>query len=212
MKYKYELIRSERKSISVSISDDNKITVRCPWMMRMDEIQAFLDKKQAWIEKVIRKNSVRLACNDDVIEYRRIYIEGKTVPLEIGKENAVYDDKVCVKKISEIENLFIGYFKDSFRERVKELSAKTKLFPSEVSVKSYKGRWGCCDAANRLIFNFVLFMLPREMQDYVIVHELCHTLCRNHSPAFWKLVSDYIPDYRRIRAGMKEYSFLVGLY
>lgn len=212
MKYKYELIRSERKSISLIISDDNKITVRCPWTMRMDEIQLFLDMKKDWIERVTRKNSVRLARNDDVIEYRQIYVAGKTVPLEIGKENNIYTDKVCVKDLSDIEKLFIDHYKESFLTRVKEFAELTRLTPREVSVRSYKGRWGCCDSANRLTFNFVLFMLPQRLQDYVIIHELCHTLCHNHSSAFWKLVSDYIPDYRAIRAEMKEFSFLVGLY
>lgn len=212
MKYKYELIRSERKSISVIISDDNKITVRCPWSMRIEKVEKYLSDKQEWIDKVVLKNTYRLARNDDVIEFRRIYFNGGKLPLEIGGENKVYPDKICVKSKSDIEKLYVAHCSEGFEKRVYELAALTKLTPKSVSIKSYKGRWGCCDSQNNLIFNYILFMLSEEMRDYVIVHELCHTLCRNHSPAFWHLVSKYIPDYRRIRAEMKEYSFLVNLY
>lgn len=86
------------------------------------------------------------------------------------------------------------------------------LYPASVSVKSYKGRWGCCDSKNNIIFNYKLFMLPRCIQDYVIIHELCHTLCHNHSPAFWKLVSEFLPDYKAVRAELRNFDFLTALY
>ena len=76
MKYKYEIIRSARKSVSVSVSSTNNITVRCPWGMRPEQIENFLDSKSDWIEKVILKNSEKLAVNDDIIELREIYLEG----------------------------------------------------------------------------------------------------------------------------------------
>ncbi|MDE6104777.1 MAG: M48 family metallopeptidase, partial [Clostridia bacterium] len=47
---------------------------------------------------------------------------------------------------------------------------------------------------------------------YVIVHELIHTICFNHSPAFWKLVAEYEPDYKNLRKALKNYDFLIGLY
>lgn len=212
MKYKYDLIRSERRSITVSISDDNKITVRCPWSMRLEKIEEFLRSKQKWIDKVVMQNSYRLARNDDVLEFRKIYVDGRTLPLEIGAKNGIFSDKVCVKSLADVEKVFITRYAEEFYARVRELSALTRLTPSGVSLRRYKGRWGCCDAQNHLTFNYLLFMLPAYMRDYVIVHELCHTLCRNHSPAFWKLVSDYVPDYRKIRAEMKEFTFLVTLY
>lgn len=212
MKYKYDLIRSERKSITVIITDDNKITVRCPWSMRMDAIEKYLKSKEQWIEKVVYNNSCRLALNDDVIELRQIYFKGKKLPLVFCEKNEVCTDKICVKSVADIEKLYTDYFSDSFYAKVDDFARMTKLTPQSVSIKGYKGRWGCCDSQNNLTFNYILFMLTENMQNYVIVHELCHTLCHNHSPAFWKLVSKYIPDYAEIRRGMKEFSFLVNIY
>lgn len=129
MKYKYDLIRSERKSITVIISDDNKITVRCPWSMRIDAIENYLKSKELWIEKVVYNNSCRLALNDDVIEFRKIYFNGKMVPLVFGDKNEVCTDRICVKSKADIEKLYKDYFSAGFLARVEEFAVKTKLSP-----------------------------------------------------------------------------------
>lgn len=212
MKYKYDLVRSNRKSISVLISSDNKITVRCPWNMRVEAVEKFLDDKSAWIEKTVLLNSLKLAANDDVLEYRKIYLAGEKLPLIIGDRNAVSEDGIFVKNIDSVSKLYKKSFSEQFFERVSELSVSTRLTPTSVAVRDYKGRWGCCDAKNNLVFNYKVFMLPPTLADYVIVHELCHTLCHNHSPAFWLLVGEIIPDYKDRRKQLKNFDFITSLY
>lgn len=212
MKYKYEVIRSARKSIAVSVSSSNKITVRCPWGVRPEQIENFLDLKADWIEKVILNNSKKLAFNDDVIELREIYVAGRRLPLVFGDKEEITEDRVCVKNVSRLCKLFEKHCFPEFLERVNAYAKKTVLYPASVGVKDYKGRWGCCDAKNNLIFNYKMFMLPLRIQDYVIIHELCHTLCHNHSQAFWKLVSEFVPDYKKIRSELRNYDFLTALY
>ena len=60
-----------------------------------------------------------------------------------------------------------------------------------------------------LNFNCLLMKMPEEIQDYVVVHELCHLKEMNHSPAFWAEVEKVLPDYRRRRAWLKKYG---GIY
>lgn len=212
MRYKYEIIRTPRKGISVSITNENKITVRCPWSMHIEEVEAFLDSKTLWIEKVVTRNAARLALNDDVVEHKKVYVEGKKLPLVIGAKNLITAEAVYVKKLDDLEKVYKEKFEEGLNVSVKALSELTLLTPASVSIKGYKGRWGCCDTRNNLIFNYMLFMLPPEIQRYVIIHELCHTLCHNHSAAFWKLVSDYVPNYKKLRSALREYDFLTSLY
>ena len=212
MNYKYEIIRSARKTVSINISAENKITVHCPWGVCVEDIEKFLDSKSEWIERVVLNNSKKLAANDDVIEYRQIYVAGKKLPLVFADKNEISDGCVFIKDKKYIEKLYIDKFSESFQDRVQQLANISKLYPATVSVKSYKGRWGCCDAKNNLIFNYKLFMLPSELQDYVIVHELCHTLCHNHSDAFWHLVKEFVPDYKQKRKDLNYYNFLISLY
>lgn len=212
MNYKYTVVRSARKSIAVVITSDNKITVRCPWDLRVEEIEKFLDGKEKWIENVVYKNSLTLATNDDVIELKSIYVGGNKLPLVFGAKSVIASDAVYVKSVSDIKKVFMAAFSEKFRARVGELAEKAVLYPKSVEFKDYTARWGCCDASNNLIFNYRLFMLPQNIQDYVIVHELCHTLCHNHSQAFWRLVAEFAPDYKQAKKQLAKFDFLTSLY
>ena len=68
---------------------------------------------------------------------------------------------------------------------------------ARVSIKDLRSRWGSCSSKNNLNFHYKIIFLPIEIADYIIVHELCHLVEMNHSHAFWYLVRQAIPDYRR---------------
>lgn len=75
----------------------------------------------------------------------------------------------------------------------------------KVSVRNQSTRWGSCSRVGNLNFNYRLLFLPRELADYVLVHELCHLKELNHSSDFWDLVGKKIPDYRQRRRQLKGY-------
>lgn len=212
MKYKYEIIRAPRKSISIIITNENKITLRCPWELPQSKIDEFLDSKESWIDKVVLRNARRLAANDDVIEYRRIYFNGIKLPLIIADKNVITNEAVYAKRVEDIENLYVKHCSNEFLKTVNALAEVMKLYPASIKIKKYKGRWGCCDSKNNVSFNFILFMLPPDIRKYVIVHELCHILCHNHSAAFWKLVSEFEPNYKQLKKRLENYDFLTNLY
>ncbi|MBP3204982.1 MAG: M48 family metallopeptidase, partial [Lachnospiraceae bacterium] len=69
-----------------------------------------------------------------------------------------------------------------------------------------KTRWGSCSSDGNLNFNCRLLFVPKELVDYVVVHELAHRRHMDHSPAFWQEVETYMPDYRERRKQLKQYS------
>ncbi len=79
---------------------------------------------------------------------------------------------------------------------------------NRVSVRLQRGRWGSCSNSGTISLNAKLLMLPPDAVRYVLVHELCHTLHMNHSPAFWAEVTRHQPDWRQqtrqIRALQRE--------
>ncbi len=74
-----------------------------------------------------------------------------------------------------------------------------------VAIKNTKTLWGSCSRKGNLNFSYALVHVPRELADYVIVHELCHLQEHNHSSRFWELVARAQPDYLRLRRSLRTY-------
>ncbi len=73
-----------------------------------------------------------------------------------------------------------------------------------VSVRTNTSRWGSCSELGNLNFDYRILFLAPPLQDYLLVHELCHLREMNHSSRFWKLVEQAVPQYRDIRAELKQ--------
>lgn len=73
-----------------------------------------------------------------------------------------------------------------------------------VSIRSQRTRWGSCSRHRHLSFNYRIIFLPEVLQNYIIVHELCHLKEMNHSSHFWKLVQETIPAYLELRRELKK--------
>ena len=74
----------------------------------------------------------------------------------------------------------------------------------KVTLREQKTRWGSCSSKGNLNFNWKLALMPDEILDYVVVHELAHRMEMNHSDKFWKIVENVLPDYRERRKWLKE--------
>lgn len=208
----YKVIRSSRKTLSLTVTPENEIIVRCPKRLGDAQIQSFIDEKKDWLNKIIGENAVKAAANEEIIKYRQVLVGGERLPLLFAEHNEVTSAAVYVKNIQGVKKAFLKEFSDGFITYVKILSQQLNLPVSQVAIRQYKSRWGCCDAKGKITFNWLLFMLPYELQKYIIIHELCHTVYFNHSKEFWGLVSGYEPDYKKLRNALKSYNFLIKLY
>jgi predicted metal-dependent hydrolase len=74
---------------------------------------------------------------------------------------------------------------------------------NKVFIKSQRTRWGSCSSNANLNFNYRIITLPPDLQDYLIVHELCHLKEFNHSKAFWDLVALQIPNYQVLKTTLR---------
>lgn len=90
------------------------------------------------------------------------------------------------------------------RERVHHFSAQCGYTAARVTIKDQSRRWGSCSASGNLNLNYRLAYLPPCARDYVIVHELCHLVELNHSPAFWSLVEQHFPNMKRAQKLLRE--------
>ena len=89
-------------------------------------------------------------------------------------------------------------------ERVRYFAPIVGVTYGRITIRNQKSRWGSCSAQGNLNFNCLLMDAPPEVLDYVVVHELCHRLHMDHSPAFWAEVARILPDYRKRKQWLKE--------
>ena len=98
------------------------------------------------------------------------------------------------------------------RRRAKEyLPERTAYFAkimgveyTSVKITSAKTRYGSCSGKNGICYSLYLMQKPQEAVDYVVVHELAHTVHHNHSPLFYQLIEKYMPDYKERNRLLKK--------
>ena len=88
---------------------------------------------------------------------------------------------------------------------VEKYSKIMKLYPSKVSFRFNKSRWGSCNTKNSIIFNYYLAKLPIELIEYVIVHELAHIKHKHHQKPFWDEVERVLPDFKIRRKNLRDF-------
>lgn len=161
-----QIIRSNRKTVSVQIRSDGTILVRAPLFMPEREIRRFLNEKSDWIGK----HQAKVAENQAAAE---------AAPL--GDE--------------DIRALAVQAKKD-IPERVKRFAPIMGVTYGRITIRNQATRWGSCSSAGNLNFNCLLMLAPEAVRDYVVVHELAHRRHMNHSAAFWAEVARILPDYK----------------
>ena len=94
--------------------------------------------------------------------------------------------------------------KQDIPRRVARVAALVGVSYGRITIRAQKSRWGSCSGKGNLNFNCLLMLLPPEIIDYVVVHELCHRKEMNHSPKFWAHVERILPNYRTLKQQLKN--------
>ena len=76
---------------------------------------------------------------------------------------------------------------------------------NRVAIRNQRRCWGSCTELGNLNFSYRLLFLPEELRDYIIVHELCHLKELNHSPRFWALVAEVLPEYKTHKKDLRTF-------
>lgn len=211
-RFEYTVQRSSRKTYSIKVTEDNKIIVRAPARATQRDIENVVAEKRAWIEKALAFNSANTLAGQRVKDYAEAYVRGERVPVIKSTRNFIDGQGVHVTSPRGFKAAYVNSLGEEFLSRFKGEEARCGLHSAGVGFRAYKSMWGCCDAKGNIVFNFKLLMLPPELQRYVMVHELCHIVHRDHSPSFWQLVEKFEPSYKLLRKEMKRYNFLSKMY
>jgi len=165
---------SKRKTLSLRILPDGSLDIRAPLGMPRREIDRFLEEKAGWIERH----------QAQVLRDR-----------QLGARNAIDAEQLETLKELAQEPIY---------ESLRKFAPQMGVTYGRVTIRCQKSRWGSCSGTGNLNFNCLLALAPREVLDYVVVHELSHRKHMDHSAAFWREVERVLPDYRQRRAWLSQ--------
>ena len=89
-------------------------------------------------------------------------------------------------------------------ERLDTLAKRHGFQYKKVSIKSMMTRWGSCSSKNNISLNILIAQLPKELQDYIILHELLHTRIKNHSKTYWAELDILVGNSKMVDSILKK--------
>lgn len=214
----YRLLRKKRKTVGISISQTGEVLVYAPLKASTRAVDDIVKRKEKWIAEA--KSRMKTYQDGDKIiffgkEYRlklvrtienelRIKIEGPDFTVYHCQDNP----GLLYRGINDyLYNKYREDFKKGISVRIRMLAAQIGVVPNKITVKNQKTIWGSCSRDNNISINFKLALAPLDVVDYILIHELCHIIHKNHSREFWMEVESYIPDYRKKRNWLKASSY-----
>jgi predicted metal-dependent hydrolase len=163
------------RDVSITVDVDGSVLVVKPIKMHRSIAEEFVRKKRKWILKSIKHFQKFNDFTPIKGRTRRDYLK--------HKENAR-----CL-----------------IHERIEYFSNNYKFPVKRIAIKNHRRCWGSCSEKGNLNFNYRILFLPEHIRDYIIVHELCHLFELNHSPRFWVLVEEIMPNYKMARKELKKH-------
>lgn len=171
-----QVIASDRRNISLQITENKKILIKVPRWLPEYRLNSFIEEKKDWIIKTY--NSIPAPKE-----------------LSIREQN----------QLDALEKRYRKAAKEYIPGRVAYFHQFTGGTYDKIVIRDQKTRWGSCSSNKTLSFNYRLMLAPPHILDYVIVHELCHLKHMNHSSEFWDAVEAVLPDYKERRKWLKEH-------
>jgi Predicted metal-dependent hydrolase len=216
------------RRVSIVLKPFKGVVVTMPYSVKFDDAERFVLQKAEWIEmakakmanletrktiftestcfKTKKRNLtfIRHAADKGVVSCRILQDEIRiSVPEGVETEHPTVQD-VTVKAI---ERAWTLEAKELLPVRVAQLASGCGFTFGNVAVKKIKSRWGSCSHQNNINLSVYLMQLPDYLVDYVILHELCHTVEKNHGPKFWALLDKHTGAKAKLLAKeMKRYS------
>lgn len=186
MNGEYEIRESTRaKRLGITVHPDGRVTVTKPMKVSEKRVHAFVEKYQDWIETSQEKFRRRAE------RQKKTGLEALTLPRPRKNSKAYVDARKAARTL--------------VTERLQHFNRIYGFKYGTISIRDQKTRWGSCSAAGNLSFNYRIVFLPKELQDYVIVHELAHVKEHNHSVRFWAQVARTLPNHVSLRKELRRY-------
>lgn len=220
MVYPDEIIRSDRKTLAISIDPFGRLIVRAPKRCGEERIFAFIKEKESWI---LRKKAEMTGAGVDLpkenLHGYKLSLLGEKYEILLTDEGRISlntdTKRLCLPQKNAKERL-VKWCKENAKRiltaTTEKYAEKMGVSYQSVTITSARSRWGCCTHDNKIRYSYRLIFTPKEVVEYVTVHELAHILHKNHSAAFWREVERHMPDWKQKRKWLRQNSALMEIF
>lgn len=221
-KIDFNIRYSDRKTLGITVNPDLSVIVKAPENATKEKIFEIVEKRASWI---LEQKRYFLSFEPRSKDY--LYKSGEShyylgrqylLKLEEGdKEKVLFSGRYLVvntkdKSRENIKALLEAWYRErakiKFAEITEPLIEQFKQYdvePKSMYIKQMKLRWGSCSAKGNIILNPELIKAPKACIEYVIIHELCHLVHRNHTKAFFALQSREMPDWEKWKTKLENF-------
>lgn len=184
------------------------------------EAEAFAAKHASWLAEQLRRHEARRAATQSWRVGTPILFRGQLTPIERHTDGPVGSIRVGREVIrvpshpdigvTELRSIIESHFRHlasiELPQRTLELAAAHNSPVRTITIRNQRSRWGSCSRRGTISLNWRLVLVPFEVRDYIILHELMHLREMNHSRRFWALVARACPDYKSSEAWLRAHS------
>ena len=210
--------RRNNKSLRLSITNDGNVRVTQPYWLPYPAGINFAKSKQAWISSNLPTKRPPLISGQKIGKFHTLVFERKpsiaavtysvsrievrvTLPDHLNVSEPSVQKKANLASVEALKQ----ESKELLTKRVAELAAANGYHYKQLRYKALKSRWGSCSRSGIINLNLYLIQLPWELIDYVILHELVHTVVMSHDQKFWVELSKHVSDPKTMRRQLKPY-------
>lgn len=221
----YKIIRSARRKTIVLQIDEAGLQVRAPMKTSQGRIEGLLRDKARWILLKLEKwadrpqRGARKFESGEAFPYRgtwlclqviahptrarsRVELDGDTLRIEIDRHLEGEMRTGTIRKA--MERWYRRQAETDFPARVLRFAAQLDRSVSKVVIRDQKRRWGSCDSKGIIRLNWRLIGADPSLIDYVCAHEAAHLVVHDHSPQYWAVVGQMMPDWKSRRKRLNE--------
>lgn len=216
----YRLNRRAKRNVNFRIKENGEIYISAPRYVSKQELEKMISKRADWLieaqNKVISKTHNKI--EKTIKNGSTTFFNGKQYQIKIipSISNDVYfHENIITIKIKskylgndEYINKFFKtwlkeyeyYLCDKLIDKYIELFKKYNLKKPDLTIREMTSRWGSCiPAKNKITINQKLIHTPFTCLEYVVLHEVSHLIEPNHSPKFYALIENIMPDWKTRR-------------
>lgn len=213
--YKITYSKKRKKTIGFKIVDKT-LNIISPLRVSKKFLLSFLEKKKDWVLERIKKSKEK----KKLIQDNKILFLGQRIDIKIMESQLLINGGFCELKDNKLivnisknwqntllESVVINWYK---KESFEIISEKVSFYANSfnfqygtITIKDQKTIWGSCNSKNNLSFNWKAIFFNNDVINYLVVHELVHTIHKNHSKKYWQAVENILPNYKELNKMLK---------